>query len=87
MGHRKPPESTSAASGRIPLAVVVQDDDGLISHWSSGARSCWDATVPELLRGPGLSVFARGRIELVMAEYRADGSRIDLPAQWLVVGR
>lgn len=24
--------------GRIPLAVVVVDRDGLVSHWSSGAR-------------------------------------------------
>ncbi|MFB7273290.1 SpoIIE family protein phosphatase [Streptomyces sp. NPDC056244] len=28
----------SAAAGRIPLAVVVVDGDGLVSHWSSGAR-------------------------------------------------
>ncbi|WP_405824728.1 SpoIIE family protein phosphatase [Streptomyces sp. NBC_00838] len=27
-----------AATGRIPLAVVVVDADGLVSHWSSGAR-------------------------------------------------
>ncbi|WP_416069762.1 PAS domain-containing protein [Streptomyces sp. AK02-01A] len=27
-----------AAAGRIPLAVVVVDGDGLVSHWSSGAR-------------------------------------------------
>ncbi|MGW7005947.1 hypothetical protein ACWGCW_24855 [Streptomyces sp. NPDC054933] len=46
-----------------------------------------DAAVPELLRGAGLSVLAQGPIELVMTEYRPDGSRIDLPAQWLVVGR
>ncbi|WP_460105883.1 ATP-binding SpoIIE family protein phosphatase [Streptomyces sp. YKOK-J1] len=26
-----------AAAGRIPLAVVVVDRDGLVSHWSSGA--------------------------------------------------
>ncbi|MFE1960501.1 SpoIIE family protein phosphatase [Streptomyces sp. NPDC059479] len=26
------------AAGRIPLAVVVVDGDGLVSHWSSGAR-------------------------------------------------
>ncbi|WP_326804985.1 SpoIIE family protein phosphatase [Streptomyces sp. NBC_01788] len=25
-------------AGRVPLAVVVVDDDGLVSHWSSGAR-------------------------------------------------
>ena len=27
-----------AAAGRIPLAVVVVDRDGLVSHWSRGAR-------------------------------------------------
>ncbi|MEV5986842.1 SpoIIE family protein phosphatase [Streptomyces sp. NPDC052051] len=27
-----------ATSGRIPLAVVVVDRDGLVSHWSRGAR-------------------------------------------------
>ncbi|MBT2487286.1 SpoIIE family protein phosphatase [Streptomyces sp. ISL-96] len=27
-----------AATGRVPLAVVVVDGDGLVSHWSSGAR-------------------------------------------------
>ncbi|MGW7364462.1 ATP-binding SpoIIE family protein phosphatase [Streptomyces sp. NPDC054841] len=27
-----------AAAGRIPLAVVVVDGDGLVSHWSTGAR-------------------------------------------------
>jgi hypothetical protein len=36
-GHL-PPEHHVATSGRIPLAVVVVDGDGLVSHWSSGAR-------------------------------------------------
>ncbi|MFF4571726.1 SpoIIE family protein phosphatase [Streptomyces sp. NPDC001410] len=27
-----------AAAGRVPLGVVVVDRDGLVSHWSSGAR-------------------------------------------------
>lgn len=27
-----------AAAGRVPLAVVVVDRDGLVSHWSRGAR-------------------------------------------------
>ncbi|WP_406456920.1 SpoIIE family protein phosphatase [Streptomyces sp. NBC_00876] len=35
--HRTPqPRDTGA--GRVPLAVVVVDADGLVSHWSSGAR-------------------------------------------------
>lgn len=33
-----PPQQRLAAAGRIPLAVVVVDADGLVSHWSSGAR-------------------------------------------------
>ncbi|MFF3748987.1 SpoIIE family protein phosphatase [Streptomyces sp. NPDC002018] len=32
------PPQQAAAAGRIPLAVVVVDGDGLVSHWSSGAR-------------------------------------------------
>ncbi|MFD4633336.1 SpoIIE family protein phosphatase [Streptomyces sp. NPDC058284] len=32
------PVTQSAASGRIPLAVVVVDGAGLVSHWSVGAR-------------------------------------------------
>ncbi|MGW7463384.1 ATP-binding SpoIIE family protein phosphatase [Streptomyces xantholiticus] len=31
------PPQQHAAAGRIPLAVVVVDDDGLVSHWSTGA--------------------------------------------------
>ncbi|MGI5515799.1 SpoIIE family protein phosphatase [Streptomyces sp. CA-106131] len=36
-----PPAGKAAehtASGRIPLAVIVVDRDGLVSHWSRGAR-------------------------------------------------
>ncbi|WP_069885317.1 SpoIIE family protein phosphatase [Streptomyces luteocolor] len=32
------PVTQSAAAGRIPLAVVVVDGAGLVSHWSVGAR-------------------------------------------------
>lgn len=46
-----------------------------------------DETVPELLRAAGLTVLAEGKTELAQTAYRADGSRIALPAQWLVVGR
>ncbi|ROP46563.1 SpoIIE family protein phosphatase [Streptomyces sp. PanSC9] len=31
-------DTGDTAAGRIPLAVVVVDRDGLVSHWSSGAR-------------------------------------------------
>ncbi|POX50824.1 PAS sensor protein [Streptomyces sp. Ru71] len=37
-GHAAGGESGRAGAGRIPLAVVVVDRDGLVSHWSTGAR-------------------------------------------------
>ncbi|MEU9478808.1 SpoIIE family protein phosphatase [Streptomyces sp. NPDC048191] len=37
----------TAAAGRIPLAVVVVDRDGLVSHWSSGARRLFGASREE----------------------------------------
>lgn len=43
------------------------------------------AEVPELLREAGLTVLAHGLTTLPQTEYRADGTRIDLPAQWFVV--
>ncbi|MEU7240158.1 class I SAM-dependent methyltransferase [Streptomyces sparsogenes] len=44
-----------------------------------------DAEVPELLREAGLTVLAQGPTTLPQTEYRADGTRIDLPARWFVV--
>ncbi|MFD8740189.1 SpoIIE family protein phosphatase [Streptomyces sp. NPDC059618] len=38
-----------AADGRIPLAVVVVDRDGLVSHWSSGARRLFGVAKEEAL--------------------------------------
>ncbi|AOR31166.1 PAS sensor protein [Streptomyces fodineus] len=35
------------AAGRIPLAVVVVDREGLVSHWSSGARRLFGASREE----------------------------------------
>ncbi len=46
-----------------------------------------DDAVPRLLGAAGLSVLRSGEIDLVMTEHREDGTRIDLPAVWLVVGR
>ncbi|MET8677428.1 SpoIIE family protein phosphatase [Streptomyces sp. NPDC004647] len=42
----------SALSGRVPLAVVVVDADGLVSHWSSGARKLFGATREEAVGTP-----------------------------------
>jgi serine phosphatase RsbU (regulator of sigma subunit)/anti-sigma regulatory factor (Ser/Thr protein kinase) len=37
------------ATGRIPLAVVVVDRDGLVSHWSTGARRLFGAAKEEAI--------------------------------------
>ncbi|MEU9896238.1 class I SAM-dependent methyltransferase [Streptomyces phaeochromogenes] len=46
-----------------------------------------DAAVPEYLRAAGLAVLASGELPLVTTEFSADGTRIELPSQWVVVGR
>ncbi|QHC24666.1 class I SAM-dependent methyltransferase [Streptomyces sp. GS7] len=45
-----------------------------------------DSEVPELLRSQGLPVAASGRLPLTTTEYRADGTRIELPTNWVVAG-
>ncbi|MFF8918692.1 hypothetical protein ACF08M_36655 [Streptomyces sp. NPDC015032] len=35
---QRTPQPRGAAAGHVPLAVVVVDADGLVSHWSTGAR-------------------------------------------------
>ncbi|WP_455351659.1 class I SAM-dependent methyltransferase [Streptomyces sp. SYSU K217416] len=46
-----------------------------------------DEEVPRLLGAAGLAVLASGSAPLATAEHAADGSRIELPSNWLVVGR
>ncbi|MER8073088.1 SpoIIE family protein phosphatase [Streptomyces sp. NPDC094034] len=41
-----------AADGRIPLAVVVVDGDGLVSHWSTGARRLFGHSKDEAVGQP-----------------------------------
>ncbi|MEU4092346.1 class I SAM-dependent methyltransferase [Streptomyces sp. NPDC026673] len=45
-----------------------------------------DETIPELFRAAGMEVLARGEAALVTTERRADGSRIEVPTNWLVAG-
>ncbi|MFF7160276.1 SpoIIE family protein phosphatase [Streptomyces sp. NPDC008086] len=45
-----------AASGRIPLAVVVVDREGLVSHWSSGARRLFGAAKEEAIGHPAVDL-------------------------------
>ncbi|PWI14346.1 PAS sensor protein [Streptomyces sp. Act143] len=39
----------TTAAGRVPLAVVVVDRDGLVSHWSRGARRLFGVTKEEAI--------------------------------------
>lgn len=41
-----------AAAGRVPLAVVVVDADGLVSHWSAGARRLFGVSREEAVGCP-----------------------------------
>ncbi|AZM59012.1 MULTISPECIES: SpoIIE family protein phosphatase [unclassified Streptomyces] len=42
--------------GRIPLAVVVVDRDGLVSHWSTGARRLFVLSKEEALGRPAVDL-------------------------------
>jgi hypothetical protein len=46
-----------------------------------------DDVVPELIRTAGLSVLASGRLPLTTTDHTFDGTRIELPSNWLGVGR
>lgn len=45
-----------AAVGRIPLAVVVVDRAGLVSHWSTGARRLFGTTKDDAVGHPALDL-------------------------------
>ncbi|WP_371600072.1 SpoIIE family protein phosphatase [Streptomyces sp. NBC_00564] len=46
----------NAAAGRIPLAVVVVDRGGLVSHWSSGARRLFGASKEDAVGRPAVDL-------------------------------
>ncbi|WP_455360401.1 ATP-binding SpoIIE family protein phosphatase [Streptomyces sp. SYSU K21746] len=43
-------------AGRIPLAVVVVDGDGLVSHWSTGARRLFGPSREEAVGRPAVDL-------------------------------
>ncbi|WP_320778596.1 class I SAM-dependent methyltransferase [Streptomyces sp. CRN 30] len=75
------------------LASLVEDPDGPPSKLAPVLRhgiapgTLVDAALPEQLRAAGLAVLRQGELPLVTTEYRPDGTRIELPALWLVAGR
>ncbi|MFP3987004.1 class I SAM-dependent methyltransferase [Streptomyces sp. E11-3] len=46
-----------------------------------------DAEILEIFRSAGLEILASGELPLTTTDYAPDGSRIELPSRWLVVGR
>ncbi|MCX5371926.1 SpoIIE family protein phosphatase [Streptomyces sp. NBC_00103] len=52
------PESDggSADAGRVPLAVVVVDREGLVSHWSTGARRLFGVVKEEAIGRPAIDL-------------------------------
>ncbi|MGX4688905.1 ATP-binding SpoIIE family protein phosphatase [Streptomyces sp. JNUCC 63] len=48
--------AADAAAGRVPLAVVVVDDDGLVSHWSRGARRMFGTAKEEAIGRPAVDL-------------------------------
>lgn len=45
-----------------------------------------DAAVPQYVRAAGLTVLASGELPLITTEFTPDGTRIELPSKWVVVG-
>ena len=46
-----------------------------------------DAAVPGYVADAGLTVLAEGELPLITTEFTPDGTRIELPSRWMVVGR
>ncbi|MFB1042193.1 SpoIIE family protein phosphatase [Streptomyces chrestomyceticus] len=50
------PAPRDPVPGRIPLAVVVVDGDGLVSHWSTGARRLFGPSREEAVGTPAVDL-------------------------------
>ncbi|WP_406730583.1 SpoIIE family protein phosphatase [Streptomyces sp. NBC_01794] len=50
------PPREYAVAGRIPLAVVVVDGDGLVSHWSTGAKRLFGPTREQAVGQPAVEL-------------------------------
>ncbi|MFF0792930.1 SpoIIE family protein phosphatase [Streptomyces spiralis] len=50
------PTADATAAGRVPLAVVVVDHDGLVSHWSRGAGRLFGTGKEEAIGRPAVDL-------------------------------
>ncbi|MEV7359690.1 class I SAM-dependent methyltransferase [Kitasatospora sp. NPDC091276] len=81
-----------SASAKAVLAGLAQSPQGpppklrpVFEHGLAPAEVV-DSAFGELFRTAGLTVLASGELPLFLTEFAPDGSRIDLPSHWLVVG-
>ncbi|GGO95034.1 SpoIIE family protein phosphatase [Wenjunlia tyrosinilytica] len=73
----------AALSGRVPLAVVVVEETGTISHWSSGARALFGCTRQEAVGAPAVDLLpiagALGHLPDGGPDGASDGTERDRP--------
>ncbi|MEU6995353.1 methyltransferase [Streptomyces sp. NPDC046465] len=79
-------------AARPVLLGLVQSPTGpppklapIFAHGLAPAEAV-DATVDEEVEAAGLTILAGAELPLTSTEFRPDGTRIELPARWLVVG-
>ncbi|MEV0275900.1 class I SAM-dependent methyltransferase [Streptomyces sp. NPDC050610] len=78
-------------ASRTVISEVAQAPGGpppkleaVLSHGLRPAEA-EDREVADLLEGAGLEILAQGGTTLPQTEFRRDGTRIELPAEWFVV--
>lgn len=64
---QRAPQPRDATAGRVPLAVVVVDAAGLVSHWSTGARRLFGVAREDAIGCPA------GELLPVSGALRQDG--------------
>jgi SAM-dependent methyltransferase len=82
-----------AEAAKDVLRALARDPAGpppklrpVVAHGLTPAEVS-DELVPGYFRDAGLTVLADGQLPLATTEFALDGSPIELPAKWLVVGR
>ncbi|GGS42222.1 class I SAM-dependent methyltransferase [Streptomyces griseoviridis] len=93
LGRRGRAFLVEPAEAAVPVLAGLAEDPGgpppklepVLRHGMAPGTLVDDA-VPDHVRAAGLEVLRQGELPLVTTEYRPDGTRIELPSIWLVVG-
>ncbi|MFG3008926.1 class I SAM-dependent methyltransferase [Streptomyces cinerochromogenes] len=84
-------ELTSASRDVLKRAAAEPGGPGpklrRVFHHGLKPADAPDDEIPRLLAEAGLTVLAEGETTVPQTEHLADGTRIDLPAHWYVLGR